>query len=149
METSATLAHGVCLTSYIQVHLEVSTVGMGGAQCILPNLVSIPLGSTKEKHRADVACGMECDFYGPLRVEDHIPHIVIIEQGGHRSDDQHCLCQAPEIVGVVIGVVSPQGEVLVLFKHTKGISYCLGGLGLEKEVPVHIGSQIGALYPTD
>ena len=91
---------------------------------------------------------MELDFYGSTGVEDHIPQIVIIEQGGHRSDDQHCLCEAPKLMGVHIRVVSPQGETLVLLKHTKGILYCLGGLGLQKEVPVHVGGQVGAVHPT-
>lgn len=37
------------LTSHIQIHLEMGTVGMDGAQDVLPNLVSIFSGSTEEK----------------------------------------------------------------------------------------------------
>ena len=37
------------LTCYIQIHLEVGTVGVDGAQRVLPNLVPVPSGSTKEK----------------------------------------------------------------------------------------------------
>ena len=39
-----------CLTSHIQIHLVVGTVGVDGAQCVLPNLVSISSGSTKVEH---------------------------------------------------------------------------------------------------
>ena len=37
------------LTSHVQIHLVVGTVGVDGAQRVFPNLVSISSGSTKEE----------------------------------------------------------------------------------------------------
>ena len=38
-----------CLTSHVQIHLVVGTVGVDGTQRVFPNLVSISSGITKKK----------------------------------------------------------------------------------------------------
>ena len=38
-----------CLTSHVQIHLVVGTVGVDGTQHVFPNLVSISSGITKKK----------------------------------------------------------------------------------------------------
>lgn len=86
------------LTCYIQIHLVVGTVGVDSAQRVRPDSVPKPLVSTKEEGRADVACGMELDLHSPIGVEHHVPHIVVVEQGGHRSKDQHRLHKTTKVV---------------------------------------------------